>query len=56
MLARIHAYMQKLPEDISKFTDEVYKFCPDVIDQGYESMNEMVKDYNNNKYFWLWWD
>lgn len=54
--ARIHAYMQKLPEDISKFTDEVYKFCPDVIDQGYESMNEMVKDYNNNKYFWLWWD
>lgn len=55
-VSRIHAYMNKLPNDISKFSSEVYKFCPDVIDQGYSSMEEMISDYKENKYFWLWWD
>ncbi|MEM6685231.1 MAG: DUF4253 domain-containing protein [Bacteroidota bacterium] len=55
-VARIHAYMKTLPNDLAKFTSEVYKFCPDVIDQGYSSMKEMITDYKSNKYFWLWWD
>jgi hypothetical protein len=54
--ARIHAYMAKLPDSLSRFTADVYKFCPDVIDQGYDSMEEMIEDYKLNKYFWLWWD
>ncbi|WP_299118954.1 DUF4253 domain-containing protein [uncultured Winogradskyella sp.] len=55
-VARIHAYMNKLPKDLSKFTSDVYEFCPDVIDQGYSDMDEMISDYKDNKYFWLWWD
>lgn len=55
-VARIHAYMGKQPQDIKQFTSEVYEFCPDVIDQGYGSMEEMITDYQENKYFWLWWD
>ena len=54
--ARIHAYMENLPSDLNQFTKDVYKFCPDVIDQGYGSMEEMIKDYKESKYFWLWWD
>ena len=55
-VSRIHAYMGKLPNDIKKFSSDVYEFCPDVIDQGYSSMDEMILDYKENKYFWLWWD
>ena len=55
-VARIHAYMNKLPKNITQFSTEVYEFCPDVIDQGYSSMDEMIKDYKDTKYFWLWWD
>lgn len=54
--ARIHAFMNKLPMDIPKFASEVYAFCPDVIDQGYGSKGEMISDYIENQYFWLWWD
>ncbi|WCO00314.1 DUF4253 domain-containing protein [Psychroserpens ponticola] len=55
-VSRIHAYIGKLPRDINKFSNEVYEFCPDVIDQGYGTMDEMISDYTENKYFWLWWD
>lgn len=55
-VARIHAYMGKLPNNLKHFSEEVYEFCPDVIDQGYSSMDEMILDYKTNKYFWLWWD
>ena len=55
-VSRIQASMDKLPKDISKFTAEVYEFCPDVIDQGYGDMEAMMSDYKQNKYFWLWWD
>ncbi|MCH2196996.1 MAG: DUF4253 domain-containing protein [Kordia sp.] len=48
--------MNKLPNDIKTFTSEVYEFCPDVIDQGYSFMEEMISDYNESKDFWLWWD
>ncbi|PIB38338.1 DUF4253 domain-containing protein [Maribacter sp. 4G9] len=54
--ARVHAYMGNLPADINSFAKDVYDFCPDVIDQGYSSMEEMITDYQNNRYFWLWWD
>ncbi len=53
---RVHAYLLKEPNDYSKFTAEVYDFCPDVIDQGYGSMKNMVADYRANRYFWLWFD
>jgi len=55
-ISRIHAYINKLPNDIKTFTSEVYEFCPDVIDQGYSFMEEMISDYNESKDFWLWWD
>ncbi len=54
--SRIHAYIDKKPKDIRQFTQEVFEFCPDVIYQGYGSMEEMVKDYEANQYIWLWWD
>jgi hypothetical protein len=48
--------MEQLPPDLKKFTKEIYEFCPDVIDQGYGSMKDMIKSYKEDKYFWMWWD
>jgi hypothetical protein len=53
---RIEATMDHLPDDVKKFAKDVYKFCPDVIDQGYGTMDKMLDDYQTNKYFWMWWD
>ena len=53
---RIEAYMTKKPSDLKKFCQEVYEFCPDVIDQGYDTMEAMLEDYESNQYFWMWWD
>ena len=54
--ARVEAFISNLPYDLIKFTQEVYELCPDVIEQGYGDMDEMIKDYKTNKYFWMWWD
>ncbi len=54
--SRVEALILKLPDDLLDFTQEVYELCPDVIEQGYGSMKEMLKDYKTNKYFWMWWD
>jgi hypothetical protein len=32
-----------LPRDIDTFVRELYKFCPDVVDQGTGCMHEMVE-------------
>lgn len=53
---RIEAQIDKLPKDLEIFTNEIYELCPDVIDQGYGGMDEMIDDYQLNKYFWMWWD
>ncbi len=53
---RVEAYINKLPDDLRVFTGEIYEFCPDVIKQGYEDIEDMIKDYKKSNYFWLWWD
>ncbi len=53
---RIEGYLLSNPLSMKKFTEEIYEFCPDVIDKGYGTMDAMIKYYEVNKYFWLWWD
>jgi hypothetical protein len=53
---RIEAIFLKLPHDMNSFCQDVYEFCPDVIDQGYGSIDEMIKDFSAKKFFWMWWD
>lgn len=47
---------RKLPTDLDSFSEEVYEFCPDSVDQGVgdiENLKELIKDMNG---VWLWWD
>lgn len=53
---RVEAFMLNKPKDLKKFAQEIYEFCPEVIDTGYGSMETMLKDYKENNYFWLRWD
>ncbi|WP_299484826.1 DUF4253 domain-containing protein [Acaryochloris sp. IP29b_bin.137] len=32
-----------LPEDLSEFCQEVYEFCPDVLEQGYDCLPDMLE-------------
>lgn len=47
---------KKLPTDLDAFSEEVYEFCPDSVDQGVrklENLKPLIKEMNG---IWLWWD
>ncbi len=45
-----------LPKDLKSFAEEVYDFCPDAVDQGPGSTPELVRDIQQTKRLFLWWD
>lgn len=45
-----------LPSDLKAFAEEVYDFCPDAVDQGPGTVEELVKDLRSTKRLFLWWD
>ena len=40
---RITIHFEDLPDDLESLANEIYEFCPDVIEQGYGCMGEMVE-------------
>ena len=47
---------KELPADLDSFSNEVYTFCPDIVDQGVgelQNLKELIKEMNG---IWLWWD
>lgn len=46
----------KLPKDLKKLTEEIYEFCPDSVDQGVGSMEELENYITENNGVFLWWD
>jgi len=45
-----------LPKDLKSFAEEVYDFSPDTVDQGPGSINGLIKDLQQTKKLFLWWD
>jgi hypothetical protein len=46
----------EMPINLNEFAEEVYEFCPDIVDQGVggiESLILMIQEMNG---VWLWWD
>ncbi|RPJ08054.1 MAG: DUF4253 domain-containing protein [Spirochaetaceae bacterium] len=52
----VYIRFKKLPQDIAAFADEVYKFCPDSVDQGVGSVEELIIEIKNSRELFLWWD
>ncbi len=52
----VHVEFDKLPSDMDAFAEEVYKFCPDSVDQGVGTIEELKKAMTQMNGVWLWWD
>lgn len=46
----------KLPANIKAFAREVYKFCPDTVDQGVGTLPALEKAIREQQGLLLWWD
>lgn len=46
----------KLPTDMDAFANEVYNFCPDAVEQGVGTIDNLKQMIITTKGVWLWWD
>jgi hypothetical protein len=46
----------RIPSDLKKFAEDVYEFCPDIVDQGVGSVDQLAKDIGAGGKVLLWWD
>lgn len=44
------------PANWTAFAQQVYKFCPDVVDQGTGTVEELAKEMEQTKRLYFWWD
>ncbi len=42
--------------DFKKLADEIYQFCPDVVDQGTETVEALAEELRSTESIFLWWD
>lgn len=52
----IEATFIEQPHDMRAFAEEVYEFCPDVVDQGAESVEALAEEMKRENTLYLWWD
>lgn len=52
----VEAKINLMPENIKSFANEVYNFCPDVVDQGVETVEKLAKEIQETKTLYCWWD
>ncbi|RHW43338.1 DUF4253 domain-containing protein [Neobacillus notoginsengisoli] len=45
-----------LDREIKSFAKEMYEFCPDVVDQGTGSIEELIEEMKETNKLYLWWD
>jgi hypothetical protein len=48
--------LKTLPKDLMNFAKRVYKFCPDIADQGAGSVDELARLIGRERAVFLWWD
>jgi hypothetical protein len=52
----LHVEFDNMPANLDEFADEVYKFCPDSVDQGVGTIDKLKQAIMEMKGVWLWWD
>jgi hypothetical protein len=48
--------LKKLPGDLKAFAADLYEFCPDIVDQGCGTVEELERQIKKSKMVYLWWD
>ncbi len=44
------------PEDMTAFAEEIYDFCPDIVDQGVGTVDALADGIDMGRCVSLWWD
>lgn len=52
----VEAGFVRPPPDMLAFAREVYDFCPDVVDQGTETVEALAEEMRRSSTVFLWWD
>jgi hypothetical protein len=52
----IQAGYTTLPQNINEYAQELYEFCPDIVDQGVGTVEALEKEIVNSGQLYLWWD
>lgn len=52
----MEADIRKPPADWLAFANEVYAFCPDIVDQGTNDVASLAKELERTQVLYLWWD
>ncbi|MFG6103113.1 DUF4253 domain-containing protein [Leptothoe sp. EHU-05/26/07-4] len=52
----IQMKVQSLPGDLQAFGEEIYEFCPDIVDQGSGDVEDILEYLKSEKAIYLWWD
>lgn len=52
----LEAEINSPPEDWLRFAEEVYEFCPDVVDQGVGTVEALADELQRSGHLYLWWD
>lgn len=54
----VEATFQVIPDgkNLRSFATEMYKFCPDIVEQGSGSINGLMEELKESKKLFLWWD
>lgn len=52
----IQLTIESLPKDLSEFAQEIYEFCPDIVDQGSGNISDISDYLKAEKAIYLWWD
>ena len=54
----VEAIFTEIPDagKIKAFAKELYKFCPDIVDQGTGTVEELIEELNESGRLYLWWD
>lgn len=52
----LEAEFRNPPADWLAFAREVYEFCPDVVDQGTETISSLAEEMHKSNRLYLWWD
>jgi hypothetical protein len=52
----VEAEFIQQPKDMLEFAKGVYKFCPDVVEQGTETVERLAREMKSSNTLYLWWD
>lgn len=48
--------IKKMPKDINWFANELFEFCPDILDQNFETIEKLIEHLKTSNKIQLWWD